>query len=97
MVIAGLPHVAPMLATPGSMPPAADQHRWAFEMKWDGVRAVAYVADGQVVLLGRSGRDFTGTYPEVGALAGLLELAEQALDLLVVVLEQNDGVGRHAG
>ena len=31
------------------------------------------------------------------AFASLLELTEQALDLLVIVLEQNDGVGRHTG
>ncbi len=85
---AGLPHVAPMLATPGSMPPAADQYRWAFEMKWDGVRAVAYVADGQVVLLGRSGRDFTATYPEVGALADLLPGRQCVLDGEVVALDE---------
>ncbi|SFG59235.1 bifunctional non-homologous end joining protein LigD [Actinopolymorpha cephalotaxi] len=77
-----------MLATPGAMPPAADQHRWAFEMKWDGVRAVAYVADGQVVLLGRSGRDFTGTYPEVGALADLLPGRRCVLDGEVVALDE---------
>ncbi|MET9021071.1 non-homologous end-joining DNA ligase [Actinopolymorpha sp. NPDC004070] len=84
----GLPHVAPMLATPGSMPPAADQHRWAFEMKWDGVRAVAYVADGQVILLGRSGRDFTTTYPEVGAVADLLPGRRCVLDGEVVALDE---------
>nr|WP_179791505.1 non-homologous end-joining DNA ligase [Actinopolymorpha rutila] len=77
-----------MLATPGSLPPAADQHRWAFEMKWDGVRAVAYVADGRVVLLGRSGRDFTGTYPEVGALADLLPGRRCVLDGEVVALDE---------
>ena len=31
----------------------------------------------------------------VGVVAGLLELAEQLADLLVVVLEQHDGVGGH--
>jgi hypothetical protein len=32
-----------------------------------------------------------------GVLTGPLELTEQALDVLVVVLEQHEGVGRHAG
>ncbi|MGH3487916.1 MAG: non-homologous end-joining DNA ligase [Actinopolymorphaceae bacterium] len=58
-----------MLATPGPMPPAAEHDRWAFEMKWDGVRTVAYAARDQVVLLGRSGRDFTATYPELSGVA----------------------------
>ncbi len=70
--VLGLTRVAPMMAASGSMPPPAEQERWAFEMKWDGVRAVAYVAGGQLVLLGRSGRDFTATYPEVSGLAGAL-------------------------
>ena len=35
--------IRPMLATPGNLPPPAEEARWAFEMKWDGVRAVAYL------------------------------------------------------
>jgi bifunctional non-homologous end joining protein LigD len=67
--VLGLPHIAPMLATPGAMPPPAEQDRWAFEMKWDGVRTVSYAARDQVVLLGRSGRDFTATYPEISGVS----------------------------
>jgi bifunctional non-homologous end joining protein LigD len=33
--------IRPMLAIPGQ--PASDEG-WAFEMKWDGVRAVVYVS-----------------------------------------------------
>jgi bifunctional non-homologous end joining protein LigD len=54
-----------MLATPGTLPAPSEEHRWAFEMKWDGVRVIASVADGEVVLRGRSGRDVTATFPEV--------------------------------
>ena len=38
--------IRPMLATPGELPPARQEERWAFEMKWDGVRAVVYLEDG---------------------------------------------------
>ena len=31
-----------MLAIAGPLPAPRDEDRWAFEMKWDGVRAVVY-------------------------------------------------------
>src|ERR1700681_2809479 len=37
--------VPPMLAVPGSLP--AHDAGWAFEFKWDGVRAVGYVDGGR--------------------------------------------------
>ncbi|HEY8455568.1 MAG TPA: non-homologous end-joining DNA ligase [Actinopolymorphaceae bacterium] len=76
--VLGLPQISPMLATTGAMPAPADEHRWAFEMKWDGVRILAYAAQGRVVLLGRSGRDYTATYPEISQAPGVASLAEQS-------------------
>ena len=38
---------------------------WAFEMKWDGVRAVVYLAGGRVKRLSRTGRDDTAAYFDV--------------------------------
>ncbi len=35
----------PMLATPAARPPPGDG--WAFEVKWDGVRALAFAAAGE--------------------------------------------------
>ena len=32
-----------MLASPGELPAPKQEHRWAFEMKWDGIRAVVYL------------------------------------------------------
>jgi bifunctional non-homologous end joining protein LigD len=85
--VLGLPRIAPMLATPGSMPPPGEQRRWAFEMKWDGVRAVAYVADGRLVVLGRSGRDITGVYPELAGVAGTLVDRRCVLDGEIVAFD----------
>jgi bifunctional non-homologous end joining protein LigD len=60
--------VFPMLATPGP-PPAGPG--WSVEFKWDGIRAIVEVADGQVGIWSRNGNDVTGGYPElVAALAG---------------------------
>ena len=44
---------------------------WAAEAKWDGARILAYISGGAVVLRGRSGRDVTGSYPEVAAALAL--------------------------
>jgi bifunctional non-homologous end joining protein LigD len=46
-----------------------DDDRYGWEFKWDGVRAIAYIAGGQVRLLSRTGRDVTGSYPELAVLA----------------------------
>ncbi len=57
----------PMLAVPGELP--SDDAGWAYEMKWDGLRALAYVQDGHVRLTSRTTRDITQTYPELAGLA----------------------------
>jgi len=71
--------VAPMLAVAGDLPPD-DDRRWAYEMKWDGVRAVTYVEGGTVRVLGRSGADMTVTYPEVRGLGRALASVPAVLD-----------------
>src|SRR5580704_19120692 len=62
-----------MLATPGDLPP--DPAGWAFEMKWDGVRALAFIDGPDVRLWGRSGREITPAYPELQGLAGAVQSA----------------------
>jgi bifunctional non-homologous end joining protein LigD len=55
--------VQPMLATPATvLPSGAD---WLYEFKWDGVRALAEITAGRVVLRARSGNDITVAYPEL--------------------------------
>lgn len=63
---------SPMLATLGT-PDESGAAGWAFEMKWDGIRAIAEVADGAVRLASRNGIDITGTYPELDRLADALD------------------------
>jgi bifunctional non-homologous end joining protein LigD len=57
----------PMLATPGSLPP--DDDAWAYEFKWDGVRAILRVEGGRVQAFSRVGNDVTASYPELQGLA----------------------------
>jgi bifunctional non-homologous end joining protein LigD len=60
--------IPPMLATLGTLPTGGG---WAYEYKWDGVRAVIYVTASGVRVLSRNERDVTTAYPDIaGALAG---------------------------
>lgn len=61
-----------MLAVAGSLPTASDAS-WAYEMKWDGLRALASVRSGQVRLTSRTGRDISHAYPELNSPAVALE------------------------
>jgi bifunctional non-homologous end joining protein LigD len=60
-----------MLATLSRTLPRDDGH-WAYEFKWDGVRALVFVEDGTVRVQGRSRRDFTAQYPEVTGIGSAL-------------------------
>ena len=56
-----------MLATAfGTLPRGPD---WAYEFKWDGVRALVDVTDDRVRITSRRGNDVTAGYPEVAAQA----------------------------
>ncbi|MCH0564244.1 ATP-dependent DNA ligase [Streptomyces sp. MUM 2J] len=83
-----LPLIPPMLATPGTLPPAGQDARWAYETKQDGQRVVAYLAgDGSVVLRARSGDVITGAYPELLRLGGALGGTAAVLDGEVLALD----------
>ena len=56
-----------MLAVAGEVPLGPG---WAYEFKWDGVRAIAEVRDGILRLFARTRAEITKAYPE---LAGLPE------------------------
>jgi bifunctional non-homologous end joining protein LigD len=85
-----LPLIPPMLATPGTLPPAAQDARWAYETKQDGQRAVVYLpGDGSVLLRARSGEDITGAYPELRALGGALGTTPAILDGEVLALDEH--------
>ncbi|OXY88799.1 ATP-dependent DNA ligase [Streptomyces diastatochromogenes] len=84
-----LPLIAPMLATPGRLPPAAQDERWAYETKQDGQRVMVYLpGDGGVLLRARSGEEITGAYPELRPLGGALGGAAAVLDGEVLALDE---------
>ncbi|MEU9736137.1 ATP-dependent DNA ligase [Streptomyces sp. NPDC048002] len=76
-----LPLIPPMLATPGTLPPAGQDARWAYETKQDGQRVVACLTgDGGLVLRARSGEEVTAAYPELGPLGTALGGTPAVLD-----------------
>lgn len=62
----------PMLASSATELELAEPEEWAFEMKWDGIRAIASLRHGQVRLVSRNGIEQTATYPELAELAEAL-------------------------
>jgi bifunctional non-homologous end joining protein LigD len=76
--------MAPMLATSRATPPP-DDGNWALEMKWDGVRALAFVESGRVRLMSRTERDITVTYPELAGLSHATAHKQLLLDGEIVV------------
>ena len=83
--------VDPMLATLTDAAHFGDESGWAFEMKWDGVRAVCYLAGGRVKLLSRKGRDDTQAYFDVVDDLSKIKVQTVILDGEVVV---TDAAGR---
>jgi bifunctional non-homologous end joining protein LigD len=73
-------HLAPMLARPGELPPAHEDERWAYEVKWDGVRALLWSDHGHVRIESRTQREIARRYPEVRALGRALGGHEALLD-----------------
>lgn len=69
--------VEPMLAKPGALP---GDEGWAYEIKWDGIRALAHIEGGRVKLLSRRRSNITGGYPDLSDLGRALGTHEAILD-----------------
>src|SRR5687768_5013609 len=59
-----------MLLSPGRETPR--EAGWAYELKWDGMRALCCVSGGVVHVRSRHGTDFTAAFPELQGLARVL-------------------------
>jgi bifunctional non-homologous end joining protein LigD len=55
-------------------------------MKWDGVRALAFIEAGRLRLMSRTGKDITATYPEVARLGHAVGHKQVLLDGEIVAL-----------
>lgn len=84
--------IAPMRPTAAGRLPA-DEAAWGYELRWDGLRAAAYVSGGRLRLLaaGAKADDVTGTYPWLREMAEALAPIEVVLDGVLVDI---DAAGR---
>ncbi len=78
--------VKPMMARLADLP--ADEERWGFEIKWDGVRAILYAQGGRVRTTNRNLREITSQYPELRDLGRALGARELVLDGEIVTLDE---------
>lgn len=89
MTATELPRLAPMLATPGALPPDDAAH--GYELKWDGLRAMAYLNRG-LTLRNRNGVDITAIYPELADLGTALGRVGAIVDGEIVAHDQRGAV-----
>lgn len=94
--------VVPMKASIGLLPVASDDHNWAYEIKWDGYRTIAFVDVGakRVRVQSSSGLDATATYPELAGMWADIHAQRVVLDGEIVVfgpdgLPSFEGLQRH--
>ena len=78
-------HVVPMMATLAELP---DEPGYAFEVKWDGMRAIAFSEPGRLRLETRTLRDVTASFPELGRLQRRLGARRAVLDGEIVALDE---------
>ena len=57
--------IKPMKATSRRRTRPPDDDGWAYEIKWDGMRAIGFVADGTLRLQTSNGLDATERFPEL--------------------------------
>jgi bifunctional non-homologous end joining protein LigD len=79
--------VVPMLARLSELP--AQDEGWAVEVKWDGVRAIAYCRPGRLELQTRNLNDVSRQYPEVRRLTRQLGARDAVLDGELVAFDEN--------
>lgn len=77
--------VRPMLAGNATRLPADDES-WAYEMRWRGARAVAYVSGGRLRLVDADDEEITRDWPQLRAFAEGLAPTEAVFDGVVTTL-----------
>jgi bifunctional non-homologous end joining protein LigD len=77
--------VAPMKAAIGNLPP--DDENWAYEIKYDGYRTLAFVDGGRTRWQSSNLIDVTAKYPELSEFAGSVNAGAAIIDGELVVLD----------
>jgi bifunctional non-homologous end joining protein LigD len=77
-------HVVPIVPVPGPLP--ADDDRHAYEIQWNGRRAIGFCEPGRLRLQDAAGGDITSFYPEIGRLTRSIGARYVVLDGELVAL-----------
>ena len=77
--------IAPMLAQDADEP--FDSHDHIFELMWGGVRAMAYVRESVVRIIGRNGIDLTPYFPELTLIPGMINAQDAIFDGEIIVVD----------
>lgn len=83
--------IKPMLATLVDKP--FSDPGWLFETKWDGVRAICFIKNGDARFVSRNQLEMTGQYPELAGIAASVRASNVILDGEIVALDEH-GVSR---
>jgi bifunctional non-homologous end joining protein LigD len=79
--------IAPMMAYLTDAPPAGGQ--WLYEIKWDGVRALCFIRDGELdYILSRTGNRCERQYPEMSVLPHQVAAGDAIVDGEIAVLDE---------
>ena len=80
--------LVPMMARPSDELPRPERG-WSYEVKWDGVRAIAYLQPGRLRLESRNLNEITEAYPEVRGILADLGMHDAVLDGEIVAFDDN--------
>lgn len=78
--------IRPMHATAGGRLPK-DAGAWGYELRWEGIRAVAYVSGGRLRLRDGTDEEIGGAYPWLRGMAEALAPTEAVLDGVLVRID----------
>jgi bifunctional non-homologous end joining protein LigD len=79
--------IKPMLAKASDLPERDDHY--AYEIKWDGIRAIIYIEGKQLKIFSRNSLDITGQYPELQELANSCKSDRIILDGEIIAFDSH--------
>jgi bifunctional non-homologous end joining protein LigD len=82
-----MPRPAPMLASDAKTLPSGDG--WAYEIKWDGVRALAALGPDRTQIWSRRGEEIAARYPELAPMGPAIAPRSAILDGEIVALDES--------
>ena len=85
--------IQPMLATIAEKP--FDDPAWIYEIKWDGYRAISYIADGKLRLVSRNQNDMTAQFQELSVMPELSS-ARKPLSSMARLLHSTNPAAPHS-